>query len=335
MQAFGIRFSLLHNFQTSLFIFANQKMPPASADPTPALRNISLQPKHQLTGGQLAYISFLFHAVDKGRLPTDEEFQTIKIQSEHVKDKFSELKDVQDSRFYDLKVNVVKEPFDSGDKMTLWVSDFTENPKFYQHAYDPLANMSTENQDGDEFGYLNKFGSGSGTSGASWPGPYGQRSLQITCWGYHADAIRDHKLGIGSWAHLKNVQIKVGHNGGNLEGYMREDHNAREKIRIQPLDSRADGQSMDPHLKAALRRKRDYEKAKKNDLKGIAEAAHAGQKRKALHGADAQPGSKPLNRKQKRAAQNQKKKEEREAVVQMADESTKLPDEHLNPAGKL
>ena len=48
-------------------------------------------------------------------------------QSVNVKNKFSLLKSLEPNRFSDIIVQVVKEPYDEGDRMTLWVTDYTEN----------------------------------------------------------------------------------------------------------------------------------------------------------------------------------------------------------------
>lgn len=306
-------------------------MPPPREDPSPALRITSS--KRQLFKPLLQFVSTIFHQIDKERLPTEQEIATIKVQSTNIHDKFTELKDVQDKRFHDLTVNIVKDPYDGGDKMTLWVSDFTENPNFFNHAYDPLASATSEGQDGDEYGYLNKFQSSTTISGGKWPGPFGQRSLQITCWGYHADAIRKYDLKLGSWIHIKNVHIKYGHNGGCLEGYLREDEGARQKVRIHVLDPRGNASGLDPHLREALRRKRDYEKAKKNDIKAVQEAANAGKKRKAAlaMGLDGQEVANPKkNRKERRKLQ---RKQESAAEVQPA--AGVVPGPRLNSAGKF
>ncbi|KAK0392408.1 hypothetical protein NLU13_1903 [Sarocladium strictum] len=337
VQSYGSCLSLLHNFQTSVFLFAADKMPSLPGDPTPALRSTLLTPRRPLSGAHLKYVPAFFHTVDKERLPTEEEFNAIKVQSTAVKEKFTELKDVRDMLFCDIKVNIVKEPYDSGDKITLWVSDFTENQNFFNHSFDPLASTESIGQDGDVFGYLDKYTPGTVCSASSWTGPYGQRSLQVTCWGYHADAIRSQKLGVGAWVHIKNVQIKFGHNGGNLEGFLREDHNARERVRIHPLDPRGNAQGLDPHLKEALRRKRNYEKAKKNDLKAVAEAALAGQKRRAsvAMGLDGQDTAKRKpNRKQKRAELAKARKQQEAAEVQSLGGDDCTHAANLNPAVK-
>jgi hypothetical protein len=329
VQRYGMRLSLLHNYQTSFYLFAANRMPSLPGDPTPALRETKLPQKRALTAPYLKYVTAFFHTVDKERLPTPQEFNTVKVQSVSIKDKFTELKDVQDAHFYDLKVNVVREPYDTGDKMTLWVSDFTENELFHQFSYDPLANTTSEGQDGDEYGYMSKFAPGSGNSTNSWTGPYGRKSLQVTCWGHHADVIRSLKLGLGAWVQMKNVQVKFGHNGGNLEGFLREDSSARERRRIHPLDLGGQALGLDPQLKEALRRKRDYEKSKKSDLKDIAEAARAGQKRKSFAASQVvtQAKAKPENRKKRRA------REKMEAAAQQEDQQA-FPETKLNPQGQ-
>lgn len=223
-------------------------------------------------------MSRVYHGIDKSHVPDETEFEIMKIQSANTKDKFSQLGHVQDGRFYDIIVQVVKEPYDTGDKFTLWVSDYTENPAFF--LYSLGGGHISAGQEGDPFGYTSKLSKN--TASNEWCGPFGKQSIQITCFEPHATAIRECGISSGSWVSIRNLQIKHGHSGSNLEGFLREDRGAHGlKIGILPLDPTEDPENMNPHLKEAIRRKRDYEKAKKGQLKDIAAAAEAGTKRKA------------------------------------------------------
>jgi hypothetical protein len=203
--------------------------------------------------------------------------------STNINKKFSELKDVRDGVFIDAVVQIVKEPFDLGDKYTLWVSDYTEHSSFY--PYGLMGGNYTERE----------------IAKSEWPGPYGKRSMQMTCFEPHASVIRDQDLSAGTWIALRNLQIKLGHNSANLEGYLREDRRAQGiKINITKLDHQ-NSETARPELKNALRRKRDYENSKKAELKSIIEAAEAGRKRKAQMDLDSKQQAKaPKNSKQKR-----------------------------------
>lgn len=250
----------------------------------------------------------------------------MKEMSLNVKKKSCELQDVEDGKFADIIAQIVRDPYDSGDKVCLWISDYTENSSFFHFSY-----KGNDGQAGDPYGY------GAGLLGGSkkteWSGPFGKRSMQVTCFDPHASVIRASGLCNGSWVQLRNVQIKWGHNGSNLEGYLREDRAAHgPKINVTRLDPTEDPGEISPLLKDAIRRKRDYEKSKKHQLKDIAEAALAGQKRKADMGQDKEPGKRRRNRNKKK-----KKRQDSDAVLGAQEEERGgtpilLPD--INTQGK-
>ena len=225
---------------------------------------------HPPTDQICEYAAYMFHTIEKRFLPTQDEFQVMAKQSLNVKQKFSLLQDVRDGNFYDLIVQVAKDPFDFGDKITLYVSDYTENPNFYHYTWEGI-----QEGEADPYGYT----SGEANSNKAWVGPYGKKSIQITCYEPHASYIRD-EARADSWLSLRNVQVKFGRDGMNLEGFMREDRDsASAKISAQVLDT-SDPNSVDDRLKDAVRRWRDYNKAKKADLKKL-QADRGGHKRKA------------------------------------------------------
>lgn len=231
----------------------------------------------------------------------------MKINSTNIKRKFSELKDVRDGMFADTVVQIVREPYDLGDKMTLWVSDYTEHSSFYPHKL--TGGGSSEDQAGDAYGYQNKLLGSQQTS--EWTGPFGQLSLQVTCFEPHASIIRDQRLKAGTWISMRNLQIKFGHNSNNLEGYLREDRGAQGiKINISYLDH-LDKDTISHELKNALRRKQKHESERKEQLKSLTEAAIAGKKRKAELGLDAETSGKGRkNAKKKRTEKRASKQEE-------------------------
>ncbi|CAM1508412.1 Fc.00g052600.m01.CDS01 [Cosmosporella sp. VM-42] len=310
--------SLLTNRQTKIHVYEASKIPRPPSNASRALRS---SPKSQAPPGEKenAYVPYLLHYADKSRIPDASEFEVLKIKSGNVKDKFSELKDVREGRFYDIIAQVVKSPFDLGDKMTLWVSDYTANPAFFNHQFG--GKDLSGGRDGDPFGYTNKFaGVTSPADVVEWTGPFGTRSIQITVFEPHTDVIRGRNISLNTWVSIKNLHIKLGHNNSNLEGYLRQDREAPEKLGIMPLSPIENPESINPQLKEAIRRKRDYERQKKEQVKDIEEAAKAGQKRKANMVPDSEPKDNTDSRRRKKrakeqAAKNKKKLTQAETQV--------------------
>jgi hypothetical protein len=251
-------------------------------------------------------------------VPDQEEFQSMAIQSLNVKQKFSLLQDVSEGKFCDLVVHICREPFDLGDKITLYVSDYTENNNFFNYTWEGVQDLDSGN--GDVYGYTSNKDS---DPLKRWVGPYGKKAMQVTCWEPHASYIRS-EVEAGDWVNLRNVQIKVGHDGANLEGAMREERGRAQsdRVNVVVLDTdRAD--NIDPKLMDALRRWRDYMKAKKNDIKRL-EASEGKNKRKA----DDSEGPTKENSKAKR------KRLREEAQRKIEENEAKLKEEvlGLNPA---
>jgi hypothetical protein len=243
----------------------------------------------------------MYHTIDRSRIPIQEDFELMIMTSANVKDKFRLLKDVQDGQFCDIVAQIVRPPFDGGDKITLWVSDYTENAAFYNFSIG--ADAASLGRDGDPWGYLDKFTTAANTT--DWPGPFGKRSMQITCWEPYATVIREENMRLLTWIDARNIQIKMSRNGANLEGYLREDRGALgTKFGIHEVDLTVDPESINHHAKAALQRKREYERLRKEQLKDIKEASKAGEKRK--KGVETNGKSKKENARSRRDAKRKK-----------------------------
>ncbi|KAK6834626.1 telomere-binding alpha subunit central domain-containing protein [Apiospora arundinis] len=219
----------------------------------------------------------MYHALDKDSLPEADVFEQQANTSLNIKEKFSLLKDVGDGGFYDLIVEVVKDPYDLVDRVTLWVTDYTENKYFFHHSWDP--SNADSGRDGDPYGYTSGFGNPT-TKG--WPGPYGKQCIQLTCFEPHASHLRSH-VRAGKWIRLRNLQIKFGRNGGNLEGYLREDRAYPSRLGFEVLDLSAFSEDGDPRAKDAVRRKLEYSrklKQQKADFANREDISAVGVKRK-------------------------------------------------------
>jgi protection of telomeres protein 1 len=255
----------------------------------PACRHASRQP----IDSENKYIAWMYRKARKDIIPDAADFHTRASQSLNVREKFSELGSVKESNFYDLIALVVKEPFDMGDKITLWISDFTENAAFYNHP--ALASNIASLADGDPYGYCTKKLS----TGSGWGGPYGKRSMQITCYEPHASFLRS-EASSGKWLSLRNVQIKYGSNANNLEGFLRDDrYKFGKKTQVEILDpTNDDPENINDRLKGAIRRRRDYEKSKKKQLREIMSVSDEKyNKRKATE----EPTERTLNSRARRA----------------------------------
>lgn len=328
--------SIITHFNTKFSLFTANKIPHPPADASVARTPSAARSQNQLSKTELEYVSLLYHSINKDRIPPVEEYEAIVVQSRNVRDKFRELKDV-DEGFCDLIVHLVREPYDMSDKMTLWVSDYTENAAFFNVG--SSAVNTTGFEDGDPYGYVAKFSKGSTEKYANEDRPSGKRSMQITCWEPHASAIRESKISKGTWVLMKNVQVKFGRDVGNLEGYLREDRGAHGvRINIFALDT-ADRQSMDPRHIEALRRYREYERFTKSQLKQIRDAAKAGQKRKSLLMTEEQSTKpKSSSRRQARRKANKEKAVQRELEEKVPSEKPEVvrhtPTPNLNSSGR-
>lgn len=281
--------SLITNFQTALHVYDASKMPkpPESAKPALKSRKGKVRGRSPVDK-EHEYVSYVYHNVDKYDVPDLEEFQQRSAASIGGRQKFSLLKDARDGIFISFIGRLAKDPYDEGDKLTLWVSDYTENQAFFRHTFEGVQSLRN-----DPYGYTSHENN---TATQKWVGPFGKRSIQITCYEPHAGYLRDEQVGAGQWLFLRNVQIKLGHNGANLEGKLREDRGAMAgRINVEILDTLGqdgDKDSIDPRFKDAVRRWRAYEKVKKAELRSIQKAQEVGAQRRAQVGEPKAAGKK-------------------------------------------
>lgn len=307
--------SLITNRLTDIHVYDAQKIPNCKISVRGALKEPVRKVRREPSANEQEYVAALYNKIDKTSVPDREEFQIRSRQSLNVKEKFSLLQDVRDSTFSDLVVEVVRDPFDSGDQMTLWVSDYTENSAFFNHILDFAdGTESWTAREGDPYGYTDKFSAD--TSAAStqqrWTGPLGKKSMQISCWDPHADFIRG-EVKRGQWVRLRNVRIRYGRNNSNIEGFLHGDQQAPHKINVDLLDPQNGPENTDARLVDALRRKRSYEKEKKKQLQEL-----AGAKRK-REDSDIQEEHKEPEKKES-AKERRNKKRKRAALLKQVDQ---------------
>lgn len=301
-------FCLVTHWKTDVYMFSAASIPRPPDGASKALQVVGKKPARTLTAAQYCYVSSFYHRVSRAKLPTATEFQGKVAQSLEIKNKFSLLKDIAETRFVDVIAEVVKEPYDLGNKFTLWISDYTEHPSFYNFSIKGLPG------DGQSNPYNYPVGDGSATG--DWSGPYGKHSMQITCFEPHTEGIRSQNISAGSWVLIRNLQIKYGRNNNNLEGFLREDR----QINISLMDHLEDGDVMDTRLKETIKRRRDYENRRNKQLKAVSEAAKAGLKRRAALEDDSKP--RKSNAKARRSEKRQANKNATNTASKSADDQS-------------
>lgn len=304
VQSRGEGMSLVTNKSTSFHIYSASDIPRPPQSAKDALR--PPYATRQLGENEHEYVSWLYHHTDKDSVPDVTTFQKQVDQSIHMKDKFCRLEDVVDSKFCDVIVHVVKAPFDEMDKTTLWVSDYTENDSFHKFSWNGAKQSG--GSDGDMYSCLNT----NIQAATKWTGPFGRRSMQVTCFDAHASFVNS-EVQLGGWIRIRNLRIKFGNNGLNLEGALHEDRDfSRQQVEVLKWDR----EDCDPHLKEAIRRKKEYEKLKKKQLKSLAANESGdgtgdgtGTKRKADESEELKNNAKS-RRKEKRGAARKKVEEQ-------------------------
>lgn len=232
-------------------------------------------------------------------LPTKEEFQNEREKSMNVKDKFSLLKDVKSDQFCNVIGQVVK-IFQDCNYLTIYLSDYTANPGFYNYVWPGHGNR--DDCEGDNYGHLKH----KPNSTKEWPGPFGKMVIQITIFDYHAQFITDH-VKTDDFVLLKNLQVKYSKTGSCLEGYLRGDREREGQVQVEILGKHDDPPGMCSRHKEAIRRKREwwtkFERQKQSFFTAEVESR---EKRKRSENETSQTKSSSKKRRQERRAAAEK-----------------------------
>ncbi|KAK1836247.1 hypothetical protein QBC39DRAFT_423094 [Podospora conica] len=272
--------SLITHHLTKIRVYSdNIPRPPASA-----VSALFEGDKFELSEEVHRYVPRLWHdehmeSILPSKSKEDNGFQQRVSASSNVKQKFCLLSEVDDGRFCDLVVHVCREPYDLGDKVTLYASDYTENPSFFNFSWDSIKDLVSRSA--DPYGYTGAADATVDEGGkATWVGPLGKRAIQITAFEPHASFIRSY-VTAGKWISLRNVQIKYGHDNQNLEGKLRGDQDFPNKLNVSLVDVHTDITKDATRCKDAARRWKQYNAEVKAQLKQLKAAETAGVKRKA------------------------------------------------------
>ncbi|KAK5657290.1 hypothetical protein OQA88_3352 [Cercophora sp. LCS_1] len=290
--AFAVKFqeykggrSLISHRTTNFARYSASKIPKLPNSAKTALIPVSKRDTKTPIEDIHRFVSYHFHRTEKYDLPDDEEFRQKASASMNIKGKkFSELKDVKDGAFYDLVGFVPRDPYSSGDRATLYLTDYTENNKFFDFSAEGPTVTSA-----DPYGYTRASSSPTTTQDqkSSWLGPAGKLSIQITCFEPHAGFV-EAEVKAGMFVGLNNVRICYGHNISNLEGKMdgERNFNGQSRVNVHIFDTSPDRfADLDPNLKEVLKRMEQYRKSHKKRKAEVDEAVEkatvAGSKRRA------------------------------------------------------
>ncbi|OLN95457.1 Protection of telomeres protein 1 [Colletotrichum chlorophyti] len=291
VQEYNSEYSLKTHNTTAIHVYPAAKIPNPPMPASDYVSSSNADSQRKPNPADKRYASWLYHTIDKSVVPSCDTFQIQATRSLNVKDKLCELKDAKEGTFHDIVVEVVKDPYDDGGyKVTLHVSDYTENSGFFHYT----NNGQGTTRDGDPYGYTSRKIS------KDWAGPVGKKTLQITAYDSHASVIRQ-KVFKGTWVHLLNVQFKYGSNGQHLEGFLRQDNGAfANKNCVNVIDGSMVSEKILASYKNALRRKREYDGDRKSQIKDLQPARGMSKKRAAPTD---EAEEKRLNSKQRRALQ--------------------------------
>ncbi|KAI5287870.1 hypothetical protein KEM54_005665 [Ascosphaera aggregata] len=155
------------------------------------------------------------------------------------------------STFVDLVCHVIK-TFDDDwqDRFTLYVTDYTQNPLFYEYTAKDSSNSNRNRPPYDPF-----VTAAAAAPIRKWEGPLGKFTLQVTLWDANAYHARRYARE-GSIVRLSNVNLKM--TNGYLEGKLHGDRTNPAKIDVQIVKSPDIESEADEKLAKLLARKMEY-----------------------------------------------------------------------------
>ena len=165
------------------------------------------------------------------------------------RDKFSLVKDLMISTYYDLVAQVVK-LHPTMDRVDLYVTDYTPNQLLFFYEWGQDDNGAADGGEGDEYNYLSR----SLRNTKEWPGPFGKLTLPVTLWPPHS-YVAQQSVKPGQFVFLRNVHIRHDQDS-KMVGSLHSDRRYPDRVDVNVLTQYHD----DDRVKDVLRRKRDYEK---------------------------------------------------------------------------
>ena len=156
--------------------------------------------------------------------------------------KFALIRDIEDSRFSDLVVEIIRIYPCTDGSVEIYVTDYTHNGLLF-HYNSPKDNLEIYGTEGlYEYSGIQKKN--------KWPGPFGKMTLQIKVWPPHATWLQEN-VKEEDCVFLRNVRIKTS-SDARLEGSLHADRYYSNRIDIQVLKLN------DPEVIQILKRRQEY-----------------------------------------------------------------------------
>lgn len=254
---------------TSWVVFPAESIPTKAPSSAVQLKNVKEARGLAPTLSEMHYAICLCNSRDRSTvtapssLPTGSAVTPVldAPSTVQVRDKFSLVRDVNVSTFYNLVGQVVK-LYPSNGRVELYITDYTSHCLVWNYP-EPDDGIGS-GREGDEYDY---------TAGCSankkWKGPYGKMTLTVTLWGNNAYFCQQH-IKEDDFVHLRNVHVKYSKDA-KVEGALHSDRRYPDRIDVTILKS-DDG---DDRVKDVLRRKRDYWKKFNNKAEDFANQTKA------------------------------------------------------------
>lgn len=257
-----------------LFVFNNEKMLISNRQsgfyfilgqdvqaPTPQLAKVPASERRRMFQSEAKYMAHLYQwwkKVQSGPRSTLEIVQATqgKPADNRPKNKYSLMRHLEPNKYYEVCGQVVK-TWDVNQRFSMHITDYTENPLFYNHEWGKYKGIYTRDP--------------------VWPGPFGKYTIQVTLWKTNAAAAMDQRLGAGQYVVLRNLRTKfdVGY-GECLEGHLDSDKRYPDQVDFRIVTDE------DMRVKEIMQRKKEYEKrfnAEKIKFEAILEEKIAEQER--------------------------------------------------------
>lgn len=156
--------------------------------------------------------------------------------------KFALIRDIEDSRFSDLVVEIIKVYPCTDGSIEIYVTDYTHNGLLF-HYNSPEDDLEIDGTEGlYEYSGIRKKN--------KWPGPFGKMTLQIKVWPPHATWLQEN-VKEEEYVFLRNVRIKTSLDA-RLEGSLHADRYYSNRIDVQLLKLN------DPEVMQILKRRQEY-----------------------------------------------------------------------------
>jgi protection of telomeres protein 1 len=182
-----------------------------------------------------------------------------------ARDKFKELKEVKNMDYADVIGEVVKVWPGMGGLATIYLTDYTSNPFFFNYL--PRNQNPADEVDGDEFGYARDF-----SRKEDWQGPRGKLTAQITLWPPHSAFVAS--LEEKDIVKLRNVNFRL-KDTGFLEGGLHGDRKYPDRIDIRKYQT-----DSDPRFTRLLQRREEHwKKQEQGEAKGTSKQQKKKKKR--------------------------------------------------------